>query len=148
RYHAHAVKPAQGDIADRGRDLPREIELSRFPKRHRLAGVEENRDWQFPLLLVELEEQPVEPAVKIPIQITKIVARDVISVIGEFDRLPPGLAAPFAFEGAFRAPLREQLELLESTEKLGSEEGHEFSSSSSTNRGDVLEKDNQDQRNP
>src|SRR5947208_2548529 len=111
--HAHTVETAQSDVADRGGHLPREIELARFPERHRLAGVEENRDRQFAFLFVELEKEPVEPAVEVPIEITKIVARDVIPIIGELDRLPARLAAPFALERTFCAPPREQLELLE-----------------------------------
>ena len=99
--------------------MPREIKLARFPERHRLAGVEENRDRQFAFLFIELEKEPVEPAVEVPIQITKIVARDVTSVIGELDRLPARLAAPLALERTFRAPPREQLELLEAAEKFG-----------------------------
>src|SRR5437867_5101603 len=129
--HAHAVEAAQSDVADRGGHLPREIELARFPERHRLAGVEENRDRQFAFLFVELEKEPVEPAVEVPIEITKIVARDVTSVIGELDRLPARLAAPLALERTFRAPPREQLELLKTTEKIGGEKRHALNSSSS-----------------
>src|SRR5437667_9246492 len=116
-HHAHAIEAAQCDVADRGGHLPREIELARFPERHRLAGVEEDRDRQFAFLFVELEKEPVEPAVEVPIEITKIVARDVIPIIGELDRLPARLAAPFALERTFCAPPREQLELLEATKK-------------------------------
>ena len=57
--------------------------------------------------------QFVVSRVEVPIEITEIVTRDVIAVIGELDRLASRFAAPLALERTFRAPLREQLELFE-----------------------------------
>src|SRR5439155_21360531 len=84
-----------------------------------------DRDGQFAFLLVEFQKQPVQPAVEVPIQITEVVAGDIIAVIGKFDRLPARLAAPFALERTFGAALGEQLELLEAAEQFGGEQvGH------------------------
>ena len=74
--------------------------------------IEKNAHRQFAFFFVELEEKPFEPAIKIPIEITEIIPGRVIAVIGKLDRLAAGFAAPFAFGGAFRAALREQLNLL------------------------------------
>src|ERR1043165_4353095 len=105
------------------RHLPGESELARFAEGHGLAGVEENRDRQFPFFLVKFEKEPVQPAVEVPVEVAEVVARHVIPVVGELDRLPARLAAPLALERAFGAALREQLELLEAPEKFGSQEG-------------------------
>ena len=96
RNDAHPIKAAQRDVADRRRDLPGEIELARLAEGHGLAGIEENAHRQLALLLVELEEQPLQPAVEIPVEVAEIVAVDVVAVIGELDRLPARAAAALA----------------------------------------------------
>ena len=125
-HDTHAIKAAQRHITHRRGDLPGEIKLARLAKRHRFAGVEKEGDRQFAFLLVEFQEQPIQPAVEVPVQIAKIVPGDIIAVIGELDRLAARLAASFAFERTLRAPLREQLELFESAEEFwGEKSGHD-----------------------
>src|SRR6185437_11865362 len=123
RNDAGAIKTAKRDVADGCGDLAREIELARFAKGHRFAGVEKNADRQFAFLLVEFEEEAVETTVEIPIEIAEIVAGDVIAVIGKFNRLAARAAAAFALGGTFGAARREQLELFQPPQQFGSEEG-------------------------
>ena len=86
--------------------MPGEIKFARLAESHGFAGIEKNAHWQFALLFVELQEQPVQPAIKVPIEVPEIVARDIIPVVRKFHRLPASPAAAFAFERAFRAALR------------------------------------------
>ena len=123
RNHAHAVKTAQRHVAHRRRNLPREIKFARFAERHGFARIEKNPHRQLALLLVKFQEQPVQPPVKVPIQITKIVPRHVIAVVRELDRLPARLAPPLPARRAFRPPRRQQLKLLQPPQQFGSEEG-------------------------
>ncbi len=102
--------------------MPREIKFARFTEAHRLTGVEENADRQLAFLFVEFEEQPFEPPVEIPVQVTEIVAVGVVAVIGELDRLAARAAPALAAGGAFGPPRREQLELLEAAQEFGSEQ--------------------------
>ena len=68
-------------------------ELARIAEIHRLAGVEKNPHSKLAFLLVKLQKQTIEPAIEIPVEITKIVARNVVAMIGEFDRLAARAAA-------------------------------------------------------
>ena len=88
---------------------------------HGTAGVDEERDIEILLLLEELDEEPVETAIDIPIDGTQIVARRVISKVGEFQA---GTDLPRAAFGAMRAPkelFREEVELFELGEESGIE---------------------------
>src|SRR6185503_18435060 len=93
---SHAVESAQCNIANGSGDLPGKIKLAGLAERHRFARVEENADRQLALFLVKLKEQSFEPAVEIPVQVTKIVAGNVVSVIRELNRLPARPAAALA----------------------------------------------------
>ena len=98
----HAVEAAQRDwLSNGGRNLPREIKFRRGAKSHRFACIEKNPYRQFPFLLVKFQEQFFKATVQIPIKITKVVSRDVITMIGELDRLAAGLASALAFGRAF-----------------------------------------------
>ena len=99
----YAVKSAQRDVADRRRHLPGEIKFRRRAKTHGFAGIEKNSHRQFPFLLVELQKEFVQPAVKVPVQIAEIIPGDVVTIIGEFDRLAAGLCAVRLGRNSWRA---------------------------------------------
>jgi hypothetical protein len=86
---------------------------------HSVSNIETTVGGQFALLLVELEEQAIQAAEQIPVEITEIVAGGVAAVVGELDGLPPRAAAALALGAALGTPRREQLELLEPAEKFG-----------------------------
>jgi site-specific DNA-cytosine methylase len=54
-------------------------------KRHGLARIEKDSNGEFPFLFIKLQEQFFEPSIEVPIEITEIIAVDVIAVIRELD---------------------------------------------------------------
>jgi hypothetical protein len=122
RADGDAVEAGEGDVSDGGGDAGGAIELTWLTEGHGFAGIEEDGDREFAFFLVEFEEEPIETAVEVPIEVTKIVAWDVAAVIGELDGIAACAAAAFAFERAFCAAACEQLELLELTEECWGQE--------------------------
>src|SRR5258708_34399429 len=119
RNCADPIEAAESDIAHRSRHLPRKVELARLAESHGLARVQENPHRQFALLFVKLEEEALQPAIEIPVNVAKIVALDVIAEIGELDGLPPRAAPALASRRTLGAAGRQQLELLKAPEQFG-----------------------------
>ena len=71
--------------------------------RHRGRGVDEQRDGDVLLLDEQLDEQPLEPRVDVPVELAQVVAEAVVAVVGELDRLATLDAATAALR-ARRAP--------------------------------------------
>jgi hypothetical protein len=66
----------------------------------------------------QLDEEPVESAVNVPIDVPYVVAGRVISVFGKFHRRTPALALALSFHPADEDPAAHELELFELVEEL------------------------------
>src|SRR5205823_958583 len=60
-----------------------------------------------------LEKQPIEPAIDVPVDEAKIIANDVVAIVGELDRLTAPLAPALAFELAGEQLAAHDIELIE-----------------------------------
>ena len=107
------VLAREPDVAERGRGALGEQQLRGLPGRHRRRGVEEERDRDVLLLDEELDEQPLEPGVDVPVELAQVVAEGVVAVVGELDRLAALDAPPAALEAAADRRAHEQQQPLE-----------------------------------
>ena len=87
----HALQAGEPDVGERRRDVAGLRELRAAPAArgaplHRGAGIDEEVQMQVLLLLEELDEEAVEPAVDVPVHRAEIVAEDVVAVIGKLQR--------------------------------------------------------------
>src|SRR6187399_1874250 len=87
RDNRHGVKMCQTDVAERRGNPLRLIELGRLG--HRSADVKEEIDRQIALFVKESQEQPIQPLVGVPIDVTKVIAGRVLPVIGELEAATP-----------------------------------------------------------
>ncbi len=71
----------------------------------------------------EAEEETVETGVEVPVEEAKVVADDVVLVVGELDALAFLLAAPLALHAAQEDLARHQLQLLQPGEELRVQQG-------------------------
>ncbi len=69
------------------------------------------------LLDEELDEEPFEAGVGIPVELAQVVARGVVPVVGELDALPAADAAALALHAAGGQPPRGELDLLEAAQE-------------------------------
>ena len=80
---------------------------------HRRAGVDEEGDGEVLLLDEQLDEQPLEPGVDVPVELAQVVAEGVVAVVGELHGLAPLDAPAAALEAAPDGRADEQQEALE-----------------------------------
>ena len=73
------------DVAEGSRGSLGEQELRRASRRHRRRRVDEQRDGDVLLLDEELDEQPLEAGVDVPVELAQVVAERVVAVVGELD---------------------------------------------------------------
>ena len=97
RQDRQPVEMHEADVAERRRDPARHVELRRL--RHRSADVEHQVDRQVALLVEQPEQQPVQPLVRLPVDVAEVVAGGVRPVIGELQPAP-ALAASAGRRGS------------------------------------------------
>ena len=68
----------------------------------------------------QLQEQPVQPGVEIPVDEPQVVAGDVIAKVGELDALPFPSAAPFALHPTAKDLAADQLQSFQLRDKSAS----------------------------
>ena len=88
-------------------------ELGRPAGGHRRRRVDEERDRDVLLLDEQLDEQPLEPRVDVPVELAQVVAEGVVAVVGELDRLAALDAPPSALEPAADRRAHQQQQSLE-----------------------------------
>src|SRR5690606_33268064 len=93
-------------------------QLGRRAKPHRGAGVDEGIEVQILFLEKQLEKQPVQPSVQVPIDKPQVIADDIVAKVSEFDALALALAAPFALHAAAEHFARDQLHALQPAEQF------------------------------
>src|SRR5262245_56439448 len=71
----------------------------------------------------EPDEKTIQPGEQVPIQKAKVIADDIVAIVGELDALALAFAAPLPFEPAEKDLPRHQLKLLESSEEFGTQQG-------------------------
>ena len=75
------------------------------------------------LLDEELDEQPLEPGVDVPVELAQVVAEGVVAVVGELDRLAALDAPPAALEPAADGRAHQQQQALELAQERLVEDG-------------------------
>src|SRR6266540_528023 len=73
RHRSHAVQAIETDIAQRRRNPSRIVQLRRSPHLHRLASIDKQMNGQVFFSSKDLEKQPVETAVNIPVDVAEII---------------------------------------------------------------------------
>src|SRR5882672_26838 len=122
RLDRDAVEIRERDIGHRGRQPLGVEELRRIAVRHRQAAVDEDGKPQVLLDVEELEEEAVESAVDVPVDVAQVVALRIVAVVGEFR----ARAAPFrpllALGAPGKKPAHDQLEMVELRDQRSVEE--------------------------
>ena len=97
--------------------------LAGVPGRHRRRRVDEERDRDVLLLDEQLDEQPLEPGVDVPVELAQVVAQGVVAVVGELDRLAALDAPPAALQAAPDRRAHQQQQALELAQERLVEDG-------------------------
>ncbi len=103
RLNRDRVEPHQADVAERGSQTARVVELGRRPGRHRLADVEQQPHRDARLHLEHLQEQFLQPQVGAPVDGPQIVAVMEVAVVEE---LLAGSGKPGALVAAHQSAER------------------------------------------
>ena len=94
-----------------------------MPGRHRRRRVDEQRDGDVLLLDEQLDEEPLESGVDVPVELAQVVAERVFAVIGELDRLATLDAPAAALEPAADRRAHDQQQPLELAQERLVEDG-------------------------
>jgi hypothetical protein len=111
--NASTVLVHQADEAEGGDELLGEPQLGRRAEIHRQAVVDQEINVQIFFFEEQADEELVQASEKVPVEMSQVVANDVILVVGKLDRLALALGEPFAFHPADEDLPRHQLELFE-----------------------------------
>src|SRR5205807_1861854 len=122
RRDCDAVVVDETNVAERRRDLLDVMRLVRIAVVAALRDVGEHVKRKVLLFEKQLEKQAVEAGVDVPVDEAKVIADDVIAIVGEFDRLATALGAAFAFHLAEQELTAHDVELIEARHELGREE--------------------------
>jgi hypothetical protein len=87
-----------------------------------VAGIHQREEMQVLLLLEQLEKQPIEARVRVPIDEPRVVAGGIGAKVGKLDTLPLARAAPLAAQPAAKNLAAGELESLELGEQLGAQQ--------------------------
>ena len=90
-----AVEVGQADVRKRCAQAPRVVEFPRVTERHRARAIDDEIDAEIFFLFVETHQQLAEALVDVPIDVEKVVAFDVVTMIGELDAAALLFGAPF-----------------------------------------------------
>ena len=115
----------QADERQRRGDLAGIVQFGRRAEIHRAGQVIDRKHVEVQIFFFQEQanEQAVEPCVEVPVEETKIVPLDVVAIIRELDALPLAAAAAFSLDGRPAKILRrDELQLLQTSEKLGVEQ--------------------------
>jgi hypothetical protein len=98
RGDRHAVVIHQPDVPQRRRHLL-DVKFVRRAEIAALADIAQDVQRQIFFFEKQLEKQPIEPGVDVPVDEAKIVADDVIAIVGKLHGLPRRLLrrSPFIF---------------------------------------------------
>ena len=81
-----AIEVREADVRQRGADLHRVVQLrQRRADRHRVRDVDQDVDVEVFFFLEQAQQQLVEAAVEVPVDVAEVVAARVRAVIGELD---------------------------------------------------------------
>ena len=122
RAHADPLEIHEPHEAERGGDASRGIELGGRAEIHGRRGVDDQMKAQILLVDEELDVQPIEATVDVPVDVAEVVADAVRAIVAELDAVPPAQAPPLAFHAPAKDAAREQREALELRQKLRREE--------------------------
>ncbi len=117
-----AIEVGQGDVGQRGGDLPGEVELRRLAERHAPRAVQQEVDVQVFLFLEPLQQQLVVAGVEVPVEVAEVVAGRVLAVVGELDAAAQLHRPPLGQERAAKHPPRDQRQVFELLQEVGIEE--------------------------
>ena len=106
RQQRHAIEVGRPDVAERGGDPERLIELA--VTRHRPAGVDEQIDAEILVLVEQAQHQSVESLVRLPVDVPDVVALGIRPVVGELDAASAMPALALAAAGAGEGPRRHE----------------------------------------
>src|SRR5258705_8771304 len=123
-HHGHpdALEIGEADEAE-GRGQTRRIaELGRLAEAHGSRAVEEEMEVQILFVHEELEIEPVEAAVDVPVHVAEIVTRSVGAIVGELDAHALVGALALTARAAAKGLPRDEREALELREKLRRQE--------------------------
>ena len=112
-----AVVGREPDVGECRRCPPAEEQLVGRTAVHRRRRVEQDVDGDVLLLDEQLDEQPLEACVQVPVERAQVVAEGVVAVVRELDRLTALDAAPGALHAAVDGRAREQRQPLELTQE-------------------------------
>ena len=98
------------------------MQLRRIAKTHRLAGIDQRVEVQILFLEEQLEKQPIEPGVGVPIDKPQIIAGDVDAEIGELDALTFAQAAALPLHAAAKYLAADQFQLFELGQQFGAQD--------------------------
>lgn len=108
-----AVVVHEPDVAERHGHAPGVVELAGRPKVHAPGTIDREHQAEVLLLEEELQEQPVQPAVDVPVDEAKVIARDVGPEVGELHALPTAAAASLALDLALEDLAARHIERIE-----------------------------------
>ena len=116
RENGDAIQMREADVAQRGRNPARLVELGRLG--HRSRRVDEQIDRQVLLLVEQTQEQPVQTLIGLPVDVPEVVARRVLPVIGELEPAATLAREPIRPILARKRLLRDDVQVLELLEKV------------------------------
>ena len=104
-----AISSAQSDVAQCGCDSFGCEELGWCPVFHRKRVIDEGIEVKVFFFEKDLQVEAIEPSKEVPIDESKVIARDVVSEVSEFDTLSFSFAASLPFHAAAKDLARDQL---------------------------------------
>src|SRR5882724_7235127 len=123
RRATDAIEIFQPDIAERGGDFFRIVDLRRCSLGHRPARVDQKINIHFLLGGEYFQQQPLEASVNIPVYVAQVVAVLIAPVVGKFQTEPLARSRMLASGSCPTQSLGDQMETFELAEKLSVEEG-------------------------
>src|SRR5690606_13806943 len=128
---AHVIAAPQGDVAQRGGHLPGVLHFRRIADPHGRAVVDQQDQAAISLFGEHFDEEPVEPAVNVPVDVTVVVPRLVLAVVVKLDAAPRSLAAVFAGVRPGGLHGRIEAEPAQGADEFGGEKGrHRYTATS------------------
>ena len=120
--HAHALHVDEADEAQRRGDARAVLELRRRSEVHGRRGVEQQVQTELLLVDEELDVQPIEAAVDVPVHVAEVVADAVAAIVAELDAVPAPRAPALALHAPAEDPARVERQALELRQELGAQQ--------------------------
>jgi len=120
--HADPLVVGQPDEAERGGHPHRVVELGRLAEAHRGRRVHQQVQAEVFLVHEQLDVEPLESTVDIPVDVAQVVAVAVGTVIGELHAVAATRTAPLALDAAAERAPRQQGQAFQLSKELRGEQ--------------------------